>query len=118
MPSPTPKHHSIYPAIDPSNPTSNLAHSAKNKTIIITGAGRGIGRSIALNYAKAGASVIVLAARTAKQLDAVEANIRALKSDTEIKVLKCACDVTNETSVKSMISTAVTASKPDTEFVL
>jgi 7-alpha-hydroxysteroid dehydrogenase len=43
---------------------------------IITGAGRGIGASIAMAYAQAGADV-VLVARTRPQLDAVAARIRA-----------------------------------------
>ena len=46
------------------------------KTAIVTGAGRGIGRSIALVFSEAGANG-VLAARTAEQLNAVQAEIEA-----------------------------------------
>jgi 3-oxoacyl-[acyl-carrier protein] reductase len=47
----------------------------KGKIAIVTGAGRGIGRAIALSLARVGCHV-VLAARTEEQLAAVEAEIR------------------------------------------
>jgi 7-alpha-hydroxysteroid dehydrogenase len=46
------------------------------KVAIVTGAGRGIGASIARTFAEAGADV-VLAARTKEQLDEVAADVRA-----------------------------------------
>jgi 7-alpha-hydroxysteroid dehydrogenase len=46
------------------------------KVAIVTGAGRGIGASIARTFADAGAN-IVLAARTKEQLDEVAADVRA-----------------------------------------
>ena len=42
----------------------------KNKTVIITGGGRGIGRAVALGFAQEGAQVIV-SARTEKEINAV-----------------------------------------------
>jgi 3-oxoacyl-[acyl-carrier protein] reductase len=50
--------------------------SLEGKTVIVTGAGRGIGREIALMAADAGANV-VLVARSAGQLDEVAARIAA-----------------------------------------
>ncbi|HMM34561.1 MAG TPA: SDR family NAD(P)-dependent oxidoreductase, partial [Thermoanaerobaculia bacterium] len=47
------------------------------KTVIVTGAGRGIGRAIALSAARAGASVI-LASRTDEQLQEVVREVAAL----------------------------------------
>jgi NAD(P)-dependent dehydrogenase (short-subunit alcohol dehydrogenase family) len=48
-----------------------------NKTILVTGAGAGIGRSAAITYAKQGATVILLG-KTVKKLEAVYDEIIAL----------------------------------------
>ena len=42
------------------------ASSLKNKVILVTGAGDGIGKAAALNYAKHGATVILLGRTIAK----------------------------------------------------
>ena len=51
--------------------------SLENKTILVTGAGAGIGRSAAITYAKLGATVILLG-KTVKNLEAVYDEIIAL----------------------------------------
>jgi NAD(P)-dependent dehydrogenase (short-subunit alcohol dehydrogenase family) len=50
--------------------------SLAGKVAIVTGAGRGIGRAIALGFAEAGADVVVMA-RTAAQIEGVAAAIKA-----------------------------------------
>ena len=47
-----------------------LTSLLSGKTILVTGAGDGIGRSAALNYARYGASVLLLG-RTGSKLEAV-----------------------------------------------
>ena len=49
----------------------------KDKIILVTGAGDGIGRVAAINYAKHGATVILLG-RTTKKLEAVYDEIENL----------------------------------------
>jgi NAD(P)-dependent dehydrogenase (short-subunit alcohol dehydrogenase family) len=56
---------------------SSAQQALANKRALITGAGRGIGRAIALGYAAAGADVCALA-RTESELEAVCSEIRGL----------------------------------------
>ncbi|TMD59027.1 MAG: SDR family oxidoreductase [Chloroflexi bacterium] len=72
------------------------------KRAVVTGAGRGIGRSIALALAEAGADVAV-SARTANDVEALVAEIRA----TGRQGVGVTCDVTDPEQVQQMM-TAVT----------
>lgn len=92
-------HHDIYDAIDP---RSTLANKAQNKTILITGAGRGIGRSIAIAFAQAGAERLILTARSESQLDAVVHEIKNLSS--QIEVIGIPTDITNESQVNELFN--------------
>lgn len=67
------------------------------KVAVVTGAGRGIGRGIALCLAEAGADVVV-AARRQDDIDAVKAEIEALGR----KALAVATDVTNADAVDAL----------------
>ncbi len=67
------------------------------KIALVTGSGRGIGRAIAIAFAKEGAD-LVIASRTNEQLDAVAEEIRALGR----KVLSVPTDVTNRQSVDAL----------------
>jgi NAD(P)-dependent dehydrogenase (short-subunit alcohol dehydrogenase family) len=90
-------HHDIYSAI---SPDGTLANSVIGLTVVITGAGRGIGRAQALTFAKAGAKVVVLAARSIHELDEVEAAVG--KAAPSTKVVKVTTDVSDEESVKRL----------------
>lgn len=68
------------------------------KTALITGGGRGLGRAIALAFADAGANVAV-ASRTREQLDEVAREIRAKNS----RALAIEVDVTDSASVARMV---------------
>ncbi|MBI5487678.1 MAG: glucose 1-dehydrogenase [Deltaproteobacteria bacterium] len=55
----------------------------RGKVVVVTGASRGIGRELALGFARAGAS-LVLASRKAAALESVAAEVRALGARAEV----------------------------------
>jgi 3-oxoacyl-[acyl-carrier protein] reductase len=71
----------------------------QNKIALITGAGRGIGRDIALTYARAGAD-LALAARTESQLKAVAAEVGELGR----QALAITADVAAPADVERMVA--------------
>lgn len=73
------------------------AGELSGKVAVVTGAGRGIGRAIALAYAQAGAS-LVCAARTASEIEQTAAGITAAGG----RAIAVPCDVTDENSVREL----------------
>ncbi|KIV82202.1 hypothetical protein PV11_04329 [Exophiala sideris] len=92
-------HNDIYPQIDPTK--SDL--SQPGKVVLITGSGRGLGRSTALRYAEAGVAAIVLCARTASQVDETHSQIKQV--NPKVRLHTFAVDVTNEQQVLAMADT-------------
>jgi len=74
----------------------------KNKNALITGAGKGIGKAIALALAKEGVNVI-LVARTQEEIDNVAAKARSLR----VKALAITADVADINSVNSAVEKAL-----------
>jgi NAD(P)-dependent dehydrogenase (short-subunit alcohol dehydrogenase family) len=72
------------------------------RTAVVTGAGRGIGRALALALARGGADV-VLAARSKEQLESVAEEIRELG----VRAFPCPTDVTVESAVEQLAADAV-----------
>ena len=72
------------------------------KVAIVTGAGRGIGRAIALTLAEAGADITVLA-RTGEQVEETAEEIRKLGR----KVLAIPADVSQEDQVKKVVEQTI-----------
>jgi 3-oxoacyl-[acyl-carrier protein] reductase len=70
-----------------------------SKIALITGAGRGIGRAVALAYAREGAKVAICA-RTAAELEETAGAIRAQGGDCRAWV----CDVSSESSVADLFA--------------
>ncbi len=70
------------------------------KTALITGGSKGIGRAIALSFAREGASVAI-SARDERRLGEVAAEVQAIGG----KALPIVCDVTNDDDVNRMAET-------------
>ena len=71
----------------------------KNRTALVTGAGKGIGRACAIALAEAGADLIIIS-RTKKDLEKVSKIIKKFKS----KCIFFVCDVTNYNQIKQIIN--------------
>lgn len=74
----------------------------KNKNALITGAGKGIGKAIALALAKEGVNVI-LVARTQEEIDIVATKARSLR----VKALAITADVADINSVNTAVEKAL-----------
>lgn len=74
----------------------------KNKNALITGAGKGIGKAIALALAKEGVNV-VLVSRTADDIEKLATKIRSLR----VKALAITADVSDITSIDQAVAKAL-----------
>ena len=69
----------------------------QNKKVLITGGGRGIGRAIAISFAKQGFDISIVA-KTKSEIDSVADEIRSLGVNVIAKV----CDVTSSVKVEKV----------------
>ena len=74
-------------------------YNLKNKTAIVTGAGKGLGRACAIALAEAGANLVIIS-RTKKDLDEVSNKVKKLK----IRCKSYVCDITNYNEIKEIIN--------------
>ena len=77
-------------------------YNLKNKTAVVTGAGKGIGRACAIALAEAGANLIIIS-RTKKDLDQVSKVIKKMR----VKCKSYVCDITNYNQIKEIINNQV-----------
>ncbi len=74
-------------------------YNLKNKTAVVTGAGKGLGRACAIALAEAGANLVIIS-RTKKDLNEVSNKIKKLKK----KCISYVCDITNYEEIKKIIN--------------
>ena len=75
----------------------------KGKTILVTGGGTGLGKSMGLYFLKLGANLII----TSRKLEVLQGTAKEMESETGGKVLPLACDVRDIDQVEKMFADAV-----------
>ncbi len=74
-----------------------------NKTIIVTGGGTGLGRSMTKYFLQLGANVVI----TSRKMDVLEKTAQELSEETGGQILPIACDVRNYEEVENVIKQSV-----------
>ncbi len=75
----------------------------KGRTIVITGGGTGLGRSMALSFLQLGANVCI----TSRKLETLEKTANELIAETGGMVLPVACDVRNHLEVDKLVAAVI-----------
>ena len=76
----------------------------KDKVVLVTGSSRGIGRAIAIKFAKTGANIIINYNHNKEEAEIV----REVIESYGVKCLIIKADISKEKEVKAMINTAIT----------
>lgn len=77
----------------------------KGKTIVVTGGGSGLGKSMSTYFLELGANVVI----TSRNLEKLQATAKEMEEKTGGKVLSVQCDVRNYDEVEAMVQASVAA---------
>ena len=77
----------------------------RNKVVVVSGIGPGLGIKLAIQAAREGAQAVILGARTAAKLD--EAEQRILELGTDCQVLKVVTDITDKAQCKHLANQTI-----------
>lgn len=75
----------------------------KGKTIVVTGGGSGLGKSMATYFLELGANIVI----TSRNLEKLQNTAKEMEEATGGKVLSVACDVRNYDEVEAMVAASV-----------
>jgi len=92
-------HNATYPALSASKPSV----SGTNKTVLITGGGRGIGSVIASSFATAGVANIILLGRSKPDLLSVKQKLESAFSKSTIHIFSA--DITDAEAIDATFAT-------------
>jgi NAD(P)-dependent dehydrogenase (short-subunit alcohol dehydrogenase family) len=94
-------HTKAYPSISPTNPSL----SARGKIVLITGGSRGIGKSIAIGFAQASASIIIITGRSKTSMTSAAAEIKSQSPLPSMKVETFEADILDPLAMKYIFET-------------
>lgn len=75
-------------------------NALKGKTIVVTGGGTGLGKSMATYFSQLGANVVI----TSRKLEVLEQTAAEMSQKTGGKVLAVACDVRHEDQINNLLA--------------
>lgn len=75
----------------------------KGKTIVVTGGGTGLGRSMATYFSKLGANLVI----SSRKLDVLEKTAKEMEAETGGTILPVACDVRKYEEIEAMRDKAI-----------
>ena len=74
-------------------------NALKGKTIVVTGGGTGLGKSMSTYFSQLGANVVI----TSRKIDVLEKTATEMRQQTGGKVLAVACDVRHEDQIHNLL---------------
>jgi NAD(P)-dependent dehydrogenase (short-subunit alcohol dehydrogenase family) len=80
-------------------------NALKGKTIVVTGGGSGLGKSMATYFLELGANIVI----TSRNLEKLQNTAKEMEAATGGKVLSVQCDVRNYDEVEAMVKASVDA---------
>jgi NAD(P)-dependent dehydrogenase (short-subunit alcohol dehydrogenase family) len=91
--------------VNPTETTTGMLKddALKNKTIIITGGGTGLGKSMGAYFLKLGANLVI----TSRKIDVLKQTALEMEQETAGKVLAVACDVRKYDEVENVLKQSI-----------